>query len=197
MPIHEAVHEDLFVGHVHLLGGVGGPELDAAAILAREGHGVGEHVVQLGERCPREAAHPVGPLGLDALEDRFALEHREVAMQFGVIAQQRRVLVLFGARMLDDAELEMHARGRVQAPCQWCCCPGGRGNQRRETRARRGRWVERIARCEARTPRRRRQRWRCGRGIGVVNWASAWTGQCNEARAGRKQDLASPEHAEK
>ena len=58
--------------------------------------------------------HPVSPLGLDALEDRFAFEHGEVAAQLGVIAQQRRVLVFFAARVLDDAELEAALAGKFQ-----------------------------------------------------------------------------------
>ena len=114
MPVHEAVHEGLFVAHVHLLGGVGGPELDALAVFAGEGHGVGQHVIELGERRGGEAAHPIGPLGLDALEDRLAVEHGEVAAQLGVIAQQRGVLVLFGARVLDDAELEAALAGEFE-----------------------------------------------------------------------------------
>ena len=91
------------------------PELDALAVLAGEGHGVGQHVIELGERRRREAAHPIGPLGLHALVDGLALEHRRCSARSSVVvAQDRGVLVLLRAGVLDDAELDVALAGQRQ-----------------------------------------------------------------------------------
>ena len=72
--------------------------------LARESHGVGEHVVEPGKHLGREAGHPVGPLGLHPPVHALALKPLEVADQLKVGAQDHRILVLFRPGMLDDPE---------------------------------------------------------------------------------------------
>ena len=104
MPVHEAVHERLAVGHLHPLFDIGLPQLDPPAVFAGEGHGIGQDVIQFGQGRPREAARPIAILGLHTLVHALAVELLHISPQLVVIAQHHGVVVLSGARVFDDAE---------------------------------------------------------------------------------------------
>ena len=104
MPIDVAVHELIRIGQPDPFEGVAFPELDPLAVGRREGHGIGEDVIELRQGRLGETAHPISPFGLHAAINGFACQGRQPGFKFGVAAQDGGVLVLLRARVFDNAE---------------------------------------------------------------------------------------------